>query len=94
LPKALKDRYTKDKENSMPQTVTMTLHEQLGIGMKVLELEKQGKKEEARELEHTIPLPSYLAKWTKKRLGADFLIQTGWNLSEAEAEYGSDWLTR
>jgi hypothetical protein len=78
----------------MQQAQTMTLHEQLAIGMKVLELEKQGHKEEARKLEHSIPLPPYLARWAKKRLGADFLIKTGWNLSEAEAEYGKDWLTR
>jgi len=25
-------------------------------------------------------------------VGADFLVQSGWNLSEAEAEFGKDWL--
>ena len=78
----------------MPDTQIMSLHDQLAIGMQVLELEKQGKYKEARDLEHTIPLPSYLAKWAKKRLGADFLIKTGWNLTEANVEYGSDWLHR
>jgi hypothetical protein len=28
-------------------------------------------------------MPPYLAKWAKKRLGADYLIQGGWNLDEA-----------
>jgi hypothetical protein len=78
----------------VPQAQTMSLHEQLAIGMKVFELEKQGKFEEAEKLEHTLPLPAYLAKWAKKRFGAEALIKTGWNLSEAEAEYGPDWLNK
>ena len=78
----------------MQEAKTMSLHDQLAIGMKVIELEKQGRLEEARALHHTLPLPAYLAKWAKKRFGAEALIKTGWNLSEAEAEYGSDWLTR
>jgi len=78
----------------MPQAETMSLHDQLAIGMKAVELRKQGKFEEADKLEHTIPLPAYLAKWAKKRFGAEILLKTGWNLSEAEAEYGPDWLTK
>jgi hypothetical protein len=76
----------------MPQTQNMSLHDQLAIGMKAIELRKQGKFEEADKLEHTIPIPAYLAKWAKKRFGAEILLKTGWNLSEAEAEYGHDWL--
>ena len=78
----------------MQEAQTMTLHDKLDIGMKVMELEKQGRFEEARTLQHTLPLPAYLAKWAKKRFGAETLIKTGWNLSEAEAEYGPDWLSR
>jgi hypothetical protein len=94
LSKPIKARYTKDKEYLMQQAETMSLHEKLAIGVKAIELKKQGKFEEAMLLEKSIPLEPYLAKWAKKRLGADFLINQGWNLSEAEAEYGSDWLTR
>ena len=72
----------------------MTLHEKLAIGVKAIELEKQGKFEEALLLQKSIPLPPFLAKWAKKRLGADFLIENGWNLAEAEAEYGPNWLTK
>ncbi|MCL2006999.1 MAG: hypothetical protein FWG77_02840 [Treponema sp.] len=72
----------------------MTLHEKLAIGNKAIELEKQGKFEEAMKLEKSIPLPPYLAKWAIKRLGAKALLETGWNLSEAEAEYGPGWLTK
>jgi hypothetical protein len=78
----------------MQQVGVMALNEKLAIEMRALELKKQGKLEEAENLRRQIPLPPYLAKWAKKRLGADFLIQNGWNLSEAEAEYGPDWLTQ
>jgi len=78
----------------VPQVQTVSLHEHLSTGMKVIELEEQGKFEEAEKLLHTLPLPAYLAKWAKKRFGAEALIKTGWNLSEAEAEYGPDWLTK
>ena len=70
----------------------MTLDEKLGLGVQVIELEKQGKLREAEELTRQIPLPPYMAKWAKKRLGADFLKNGGWNLSEADAEFGSNWL--
>jgi len=78
----------------MPQTQVISLHEKLAVGMQVLDLKKQGKFEEADKLQKSMPLPAYLAKWVKKRFGADALIKTGWNLSEAEAEYGPDWLAQ
>jgi hypothetical protein len=34
-------------------------------------------------------MPPYLAKFTRKHLGPDFLTKYGWNLTEADAEYGS-----
>jgi len=40
----------------------------------------------------TAPLPPYLAKVYKEKVGVKELIESGWNLSEAEAEFGSDWL--
>jgi hypothetical protein len=39
-------------------------------------------------------MPPYLAKFAKEHLSPDFLIKYGWNLTEAEAEYGSDWLNQ
>jgi hypothetical protein len=41
-----------------------------------------------------IPLQPYLAKFAKEHFGAEFLIKEGWNLSEADAEYGPGWLTK
>ena len=78
----------------MPQAQTMSLDDKLSLRMKVFELEEQGKLEEAQKLERSIPLSPYLAKWAKKRLGAEFLIENGWNLSDAEAQYGPDWLSK
>ena len=78
----------------MPQMQTMSLHDKLDIRVKAIELEKQGKAEEAEKLHKSIPIPAYLARWAKKRFGAEALINTGFNLSEAEKEYGVDWLTK
>jgi hypothetical protein len=36
----------------------------------------------------------YIQFSQKDHLGTDALLQGGWNLSEAEAEYGSDWLSK
>jgi hypothetical protein len=72
----------------------MNLHERLQMGVKCAELEQAGKKDEAMKLAKTIPMPPWLAEWNKKYIGADYLRNSGWNLSEAEAEFGSDWLDR
>jgi hypothetical protein len=71
----------------------MSLHDKLQLIVKSIELEKQGKIEEAKKMGKQVPLAPYLAKFAKENIGADFLVKSGWNLTEAEAEYGSDWLT-
>ena len=40
----------------------------------------------------TAPLPPYIAKVIKEKAGAEYLA--GWNLSEAEAEFGAGWLNK
>jgi hypothetical protein len=72
----------------------MTIGEKLDLRMKSLELEKQGNLEEADRVRKQVPLQPYLAKFYKDHLGLDALLKTGWNLSEAEAEFGSDWLAK
>jgi hypothetical protein len=72
----------------------MTVAEQVAIARKANALRAEGKTAEATALDRSIPTPAYLAKVFKDKVGADFLIQGGWNLAEAEAEFGSDWLTR
>ena len=76
----------------MSQGKTMTLDEKLAIGCKAVELSKAGDKEGASRLVRSIPMPPYLAKVAKEKIGLDFLINGGWNLSEVEAEFGPDWL--
>jgi hypothetical protein len=78
----------------MPQNQTMSLHDKLELGVKSIELEEQGKFDEARKLGNQIPMAPYLAKFYKDHLGLDALLKTGWNLSEAVAEYGPDFLSR
>ena len=73
---------------------TMTLHEELVILNKAVELEKQGKDDEAMRLTMTIRLDPWLAKHYKDWGGADALRQSGWNLSAAEEAYGKDWLSQ
>jgi hypothetical protein len=72
----------------------MTLEEKTAIGLKALELKKQGKFTEYERIMRQIPLPPYLAKFAKDHFGAEFLIKYGWNLSEADVEYGSGWIAQ
>ncbi len=72
----------------------MTLDEKLAISCKAAELRKAGDEEGASRLLRTAPMPPYLAKIYKEKVGIKQLLEGGWNLSEAEAEFGSDWLYR
>ena len=76
----------------MPQT--MTLDEKLAISNKAFELINSGHEEAGRRLLRTAPMPSYLAKVYKEKIGVEALLRSGRNLSEAEAEFGSDWLSK
>ena len=73
---------------------TMTLDEKLAIACKAAALSDSGDEEGASRLIRTAPLPPYLAKIAKEKIGVDFLIKGGWNLSEAEAAFGSNWLAK
>jgi len=74
----------------MPQT--MTLDEKLAISNRAFSMVEAGDEEGGRRLLRTAPMPPYLAKVMKEKMGADFLIKGGYNLSEAEAEFGHNWL--
>jgi len=77
----------------MPQTQTMTLDEKLAIAMKAHDLKEAGDREEANRLIMTTPLPPYIAKVIKEKVSLDVLLNSGWNLSEVEAEFGHSWLS-
>jgi hypothetical protein len=78
----------------MTQHRLMTEKEKVAIAMQSIALRKAGKEAEASALFRTMPMPPWLAKIMKEKVGADFLIESGWNLAEAEAAFGKDWLTR
>ena len=71
----------------------MTLDEKLEISNKAGALWQAGDEEGYIRLMKTTPMPPYLAMVIKETMGADFLINSGWNLSEAEAEFGHNWLS-
>ena len=72
----------------------MTLDEKLAISNKAGALWEAGDEEGCIRLMKTAPLPPYLTKVYKETLGIEQLIKSGWNLSEAEAEFGSSWFRR
>jgi hypothetical protein len=81
-------------EDAMRQMQTITLDERIAIRLKALEFEKQGKTEEYERTMKSMPMPPFLAKFAKDYLGADFLTEGGWNLAEADLEYGPGWLNK
>ncbi|MDR2897969.1 MAG: hypothetical protein LBU99_04070 [Spirochaetaceae bacterium] len=76
----------------MPQT--MTLDEKLTVSNKAIALKRAGDREGYERLMKTIPLPPYHAQFLKEKVGVDYLTNSDWNLSEAEAAFGVDWLNR
>jgi hypothetical protein len=71
----------------------MSEDEKMAVMMRVVELSKAGKDEEALALNITVPMPPFLAKFAKEHGHLDLLIKSGWNMAEAEAAFGPGWLT-
>jgi len=78
----------------MPKAQTMTDIEKVDTSYRACMLRRAGDEEGYSRLMRTIPLPPYLAKVFKEKVGLDCLLKLEWNLSEVEAEFGSDWLLR
>jgi len=78
----------------MPQAPTMTLDEKLAIACKAAALHDAGDREGYLRLMKTAPMPPYIAKIIKEKVSLDCLLNTGWNFSEVEAEFGSSWLSK
>jgi hypothetical protein len=71
------------------------IHNNLAILMESFAMEDAGKKEEAEAFRKAhIPLEPWAAKLMKKQIGVDWLRNSGYDLSLAEAKYGKDWLNR
>jgi hypothetical protein len=72
----------------------MTQDEKRAVNMRYIALQKAGKHEEAMILAKTVPMSPAVAMVWKKRLGADALRQSGWNLAAADAKFGPGWLDK
>ena len=59
---------------------------------KISELILSGRKKEADEIIHILPLPPLDAQGLKELVGIDAMIENGCNLSEAVDAYGYEWL--
>ena len=71
----------------------MTEREKADIVTESFKIEDAGNKEKASALRRSVPMSPWLAKFIKEKLGVETLLELDWNLAEAEAEYGPDWLT-
>jgi hypothetical protein len=70
-----------------------TIQEKLKVGVEAIEAKKRGDEAEYERIMKTIPIEPSLAKNAKECFGADLLIKSGYNLSEADAKFGPGWLT-
>jgi len=77
----------------MTQHKLMTIEEKLDIACRAAALSDAGDEEGADRLLMTAPLPPYLAKVLKEKVSLEFLLNSGWNLAEVEAEFGLQWLS-
>lgn len=75
-----------------PNLREYTVLEAADLGHKWLELEEQGKCEEAEKVQLEIPILPGLANNLKQRYGIKAVIESGINLSEAVKYYGKEWL--
>jgi len=78
----------------MPQAQLMTDIEKIDTAYQSALLRRAGDAEGAERLLKTIPLPPYLAQIAKDKIGMDFLLNSGWNLSEVEAKFGPDFFSK
>jgi hypothetical protein len=67
----------------------------LPIIMQAIALEEEGKLDEAKALRREkIPMRPWMARVIKEKMGLESLLAMGWNMTEVEAAYGKEWLTR
>jgi hypothetical protein len=70
----------------------LTREQEIEIIQKSLEADERGDHDESVRLIQQMPLAPHLARAAKKIWGKEYLLQSGFDLSEAEAAYGKDWL--
>ncbi len=72
----------------------MTLEEKGKIIQACFAASSRGDKKEASRLRRSLPLAPHLAMVAKEMYGKKYLIDRGYDLSEADAEFGDGWLER
>ncbi len=75
-------------------TGLMTLAEKAALLDAIQAAEHAGDRDEAFRLMVTLPLHPGMAKIGKEMFGKEHLLNGGYNLSEAYAEFGDDWLDK
>jgi hypothetical protein len=75
-------------------TNQMTREQTLDILNGINEATGRGDEKEAARLSRMLPLAPHLAKAVKDMYGKDYLLSLGYDLSEADAEYGAGWIDR
>lgn len=73
-------------------TSSMSKEETMAIIVKAQELESLGKKEDAAALRIQIPLHPGVADDIKRFNGIQWLIDGGFNLTDAVAKFSKEWL--
>lgn len=71
-----------------------THEERLDIIGRSLVAAEEGKDEESQKIIQQIPLAPHIAKAAKDVMGVEYLINSGFDLSRAEAKYGKNWLNQ
>jgi hypothetical protein len=67
----------------------------LPIIMQSIALKKEGKLKEAEALlNEKIPMRPWMARVIKEKMGLDFLLSMGRNMTEVEVAYGKEWLNK
>jgi ABC-type xylose transport system substrate-binding protein len=69
----------------------LTLEQRIEILDKSLAASQSGNDAEALRIGQQKPLTPWIAKAVKEIFGVEYL--RGWDLSDAEAEYGQNWLS-
>lgn len=73
----------------------MTLEEKAVVLNAIRAAEEAGNDEEAERLmREVLPLAPHLAMVAKEMYGKQALLDAGYNLSEADAEFGDGWLDK
>jgi len=77
----------------MPQAKFMTDIEKIDTAYQAALLGRAGDREASGRLLMTIPMPPWLAKIIKEKVGIEYFERYDCNLAEVEAEFGPDWLS-